>query len=296
EILVVDDGSTDATAEIAAARGARVVTAPPLPAGWAGTPHACAVGADAATGDWLLFADADTVAAPDLVRRAVATASRDDIDVLSPNPAQVVEGFWERVIVPAGFFLLAVTRDVRRLNDPDHPDAVANGQCVLVRTAAYRAFGGHAAVRSEILEDVALARTAASHGWRVVIADGSDHVRTRMYRSASEVWHGLTKNAALVAGGPVPAVPAGLVLLVLGAAPLAVPVLAVGAGGPWSVAAAVTGTALFAGTALKGPRYFGLRRPWGLTLPIGLVASGVITLASAWKTLRGTRAWKGRRY
>jgi chlorobactene glucosyltransferase len=216
--------------------------------------------------------------------------------VLSPHPRQVVVTFWERVIVPAGFFLLMVTRDVRRINDPRSRAAAVNGQCVLVRRSAYDAMGGHRAVAAEILEDVALARVAKREGLRLRVVDGSAFVRTRMYRSFGEIWRGLTKNAALAAGGPTLALPGAVALLGLAVAPVAVPLAAWLWGPAWSVGPALGGSAVWAALAAEGPPHFGLRRGWAVTSPLGLAAVGAITAASAVKTWRGTREWKGRRY
>jgi chlorobactene glucosyltransferase len=296
EVIVVDDGSADRTAAVAAAAGARVVDAGPLPPGWAGKPHACAAGAAAASGDWLLFVDAATVVEPGLVSAALARARGRRLDVLSPHPRQEVVTFWERVVIPAGFFLLAVTRDVRRINDPQRRAAAVNGQCVLFRAAAYRELGGHGAVAGEVLEDVALGREAKRRGLRLEMVDGSRFIRTRMYRSAGEIWNGLTKNAALAAGGPALAAAAVPALLALSVAPAAVPAAAFAAGAPIAGALASAGTVVFAGLALRGPGYFGLPRVWGLALPLGLAAAAALTAGGIVKTLRGTREWKGRRY
>jgi len=293
---VVDDGSADRTAAVADAAGARVVEAGPLPAGWAGKPHACAAGAAAASGEWLVFVDADTVADPGLVSAALARALDRRLDVLSPHPRQEVVTFWERVVIPAGFFLLAVTRDLRRINDPRRRAAAVNGQCVVFRAQAYRAIGGHGAVAGEVLEDVALARVAKQRGLRLEMVDGSRFVRTRMYRSGREIWHGLTKNAAAAAGGPVLAAAAVPALLALALAPIAVPAAAFAAGPGIARVAAIAGTAVFAAMALRGPRFFGLRAAWGAALPLGLAAAAAVTAGGVVKTLRGTREWKGRRY
>jgi chlorobactene glucosyltransferase len=296
EVIVVDDGSTDRTAAVAAAAGARVVEAGPLPPGWAGKPHACAAGAAAASGDWLVFVDADTVAEPGLVSAALARALEQGLDVLSPHPRQEVVTFWERVVIPAGFFLLAITRDVRRINDPRRRAAAVNGQCVVFRAAAYRGMGGHAAVAGEVLEDVALGREAKRRGLRLELVDGSRFIRTRMYRSAGEIWVGLTKNAALAAGGPALAAAAVPALLALAVAPIAVPAAAFAAGPPAAWVAALGGTAAFTRLSLRGPRFFGLAAAWGAALPLGLAAAAAITAAGVVKTLRRSREWKGRRY
>jgi chlorobactene glucosyltransferase len=296
EVIVVDDGSSDRTAAIASGAGARVVAAGPLSPGWAGKPHACATGAAAASGEWLVFVDADTMAEPGLVSAAVSRAVERRLDVLSPHPRQEVATFWERVVIPAGFFLLAVTRDVRRINDPQRRAAAVNGQCVVVRTSAYREIGGHGAVAGEVLEDVALGREAKRRGLRLELVDGSRFIRTRMYRSAGEIWRGLTKNAAQAAGGPALAAAAVPALLGLAAAPVAVPAAALAAGSPLAVAAALGGTTIFIGLSLRGPRFFGLPARWGAALPLGLVSAAAITAAGVVKTLFRAREWKGRRY
>ncbi len=160
-IIVVDDNSTDGTAALVgriAAEDARVVLihGRPPPPGWAGKPHACAQGADAAGAGRLCFLDADTVPRPALMRTAVLAARERGIDLLSLEPFQELGGFAERLIIPSGMFLIAFTQDPSRVNDPTLPDATANGQFLLFRREAYEAVGGFAAVRDEICEDRAL--------------------------------------------------------------------------------------------------------------------------------------------
>jgi hypothetical protein len=156
--------------------------------------------------------------------------------------------------------------------------------------------GGHAAVAGEILEDVAFGREAKRRGLHLEMVDGSAFISTRMYRSGTEIWRGLTKNAAAAAGGPALGALAVAGLLGLAVAPVAVPAAAIAAGSPFSWGAALAGTALFAEVAARGPRFFGLARSWGLALPLGLAAAAAITAASVVETLRHTREWKGRRY
>src|SRR5690348_16899074 len=193
-IFVVNDGSTDRTAqrvqEVAAA-DARVhlIDAESLPDGWTGKSHACWQGAAAAKGMrpqddrcWLCFLDADTVSEAMLLRTAMHAADDRGLEFLSLEPFQELGSFWERLILPVGFFLVAFTGDVRQANDPASPEAHANGQFLLMRREAYEAAGTFAAVRSEIAEDSALARLVKQSGRRVAVVGTQDLIRTRMYR------------------------------------------------------------------------------------------------------------------
>jgi glycosyltransferase involved in cell wall biosynthesis len=204
EIIVVDDGSTDRTRDIAQSfAGLRVISASPLPkdrAGklWTGKNSAIVAGAKQARAQWLLFTDADTVHRPESLARALAEAKRERADLLSYSPEQVVVTFAERAVMPIIFAELAVQYPLHKVRDQHSATAAANGQYLLVRRAAYDAVGGHAAIATEILEDVALARRFRDAGLRIHFRYGGDAVRTRMYRNWAQLREGWTKNLALL--------------------------------------------------------------------------------------------------
>jgi len=259
EIIVVDDGSTDRTAEIAKSfsepgisepgtlnsfragndvgtvtsqvgagalgrptldervpgdrichqpdlRGGapvRVISAPPLPDRWTGKNNAMASGAKIATGKWLLFTDADTVHKPGSLARAVAEAKEQGAALLSYSPEQEVRTFWEKAVMPVIFAELAATYPPKRVNDPTYPIAAANGQYLLISREAYDAVGGHTSISSNLLEDVSMARLVKSSRRRIFFRYGGDAVRTRMYRSWTQMKEGWMKNLALLFKHPV---------------------------------------------------------------------------------------------
>jgi glycosyltransferase involved in cell wall biosynthesis len=206
EVIVVNDQSTDRTAEILADLASRVpklrvLNAGELPRGWVGKNHAVSIGAAAATGDWLLFTDADTFHALGAVRRALADAVDHTAVLVSYSPEQEMETFWERALIPFVYCRLAARFSFARVNDPRRPEAAANGQFLLVLRDAYESVGGHTSVREEILEDVALARRVKQSGYGIYFTAPLGVVRTRMYRSLGAMWQGWTKNLFPLAGG-----------------------------------------------------------------------------------------------
>ena len=212
EIIVVDDASTDRTREIAQGfAGVRVLSPRLLHADvagktWTGKNNAVIAGAKAASAPWLLFTDADTVHLPGSLARALEEAKNERADLLSYSPEQVVVTFAERAVMPVIFAELAAHYPPRKVRDrisgqsskQSSGIAAANGQYILVRRAAYDAVGGHAAVATEILEDVALARIFHNAGQRLYFRYGGDAVRTRMYRNWAQLREGWTKNLALL--------------------------------------------------------------------------------------------------
>src|SRR5712691_2859089 len=199
EVIVVDDHSTDRTREIAASfSGIRVLQARPLPEGWTGKNNAVTTGALAALGEWLLFTDADTVHLPGSLARSLEEARKNKAALLSYSPEQVVKGFWEKAVMPVIFAELASYYRPSEVSDPRSPAAAANGQYLLLTREAYDAIGGHAAVSTSLLEDVALARAVKQSGRKILFRYGGDAVRTRMYRSFSQLREGWTKNLALL--------------------------------------------------------------------------------------------------
>jgi len=210
EIIVVDDASTDRTRAIAQSFAAvRVISAGPLPknkdkdrhqAGklWTGKNNALVAGAKQARAPWLLFTDADTVHRPGSLARALTEAVQEQADLLSYSPEQIVVTFTERAVMPVIFAELAVQYPPRQVRAQSSETVAANGQYILVRRAAYDAVGGHAAVATEILEDVALARRFRDAGQRIHFRYAADAVRTRMYRNWMQLREGWTKNLALL--------------------------------------------------------------------------------------------------
>jgi len=199
EIIVVDDGSTDRTREIAESlAGVRVIAAPPLPAGWTGKNNAVIAGAAAARGAWLLFTDADTVHVAGSLARAVAELREHGAEMLSYSPEQIAVTFWEMAVLPVVFAELARAYPPKEVSDPASPIAAANGQYILIRREAYEAVGGHRAIAESLLEDVALARAMKRAGRKIRFRYAADAVRTRMYRNFRQLREGWTKNLALL--------------------------------------------------------------------------------------------------
>ncbi|MGH2441889.1 MAG: glycosyltransferase [Chloroflexota bacterium] len=192
EVVVVDDGSSDGTGWLADSHGARVIRVDMLPNGWTGKAFACHTGARDTAGEWILFTDADTAHAARSLGAALQAAQARNADVLSLLCRQECGTFWERVLLPYAYFLYFA--GASGLNGNSRT-AVANGQYILCRRKAYEDFGGHAAVRSSLIEDVDLARRAAAAGYRVVLLRGEALVRVRMYRGLFGIWEGFGKNS-----------------------------------------------------------------------------------------------------
>lgn len=159
ELLVVDDGSRDATAQIAAAAGARVLSAPPPPAGWAGKPHACAVGAAAVCSDVVVFVDADVAPHARMLDQLAREVDEDPRALVSVQPWHTPRGAVEQLSVMFNVTALMGSAAFTVFG-PGASACVAFGPVMASSRVSYDSVGGHAspAVRAAILEDIALAR------------------------------------------------------------------------------------------------------------------------------------------
>ncbi len=297
EIVVVDDGSTDRTREIAGSfAGVQVVDAGPLPAGWSGKNNALTAGVRLAKGEWLLFTDADTVHRPGSLARALAEAQAQGAALLSYSPEQEVHGFWERAVMPVVFAELAGRYRPAEVSDPGSAAAAANGQYLLISREAYEAVGGHAAIAASLLEDVALARAVKRSGRKIFFRFGGDAVRTRMYRSFGQMREGWTKNLALLfpSAGRLAVLRLMEFGLIAGSA-----VVAVGFGFGGRDRAAILPTALL--VILAGLFVLRIRRvhfSWSSNVlaVMGLPMFSYLLWRSRAFYRRGKVSWKGREY
>jgi dolichol-phosphate mannosyltransferase len=197
EVLVVDDGSADATADVARAHGARIVDGAPLPDGWVGKPWALQQGLEAARGELVVSLDADTRPRTGLVR-ALARAL-EDADLVTAGCRFACDTAGERFLHPS-FLATLVYRfgpSDAAGRAPRPARLLANGQCTAVRRSALLEAGGYALAAGHMTDDAALARGLARRGWRVAFRDGGDLVAVDMHASAREVWREWGRSIAL---------------------------------------------------------------------------------------------------
>jgi chlorobactene glucosyltransferase len=283
----------------------RVTGAPELPPGWFGKQWACATGASVASGDLLLFTDADTWHSPDLLPRAVNAIGEGGASLLSVAGHQEMHSFWERVIQPQMFALLSIryggTEHVSNARRAE--DVIANGQFILVRRNAYDAVGGHAAVRDRVAEDMSLAQEFFRSGRRVLLLSAVEQFSTHMYASFRELIEGWRKN--IYAGGRHAALGGRLGRTVYPALLVALPIIellppaglllsAVGLlSAAWLVwSAIVVGVTLVFWAAIY--RFMGASVLYALVYPLGLAT---LLYIAAGAVIRGRRVqWKERTY
>lgn len=171
QLIVVDDRSTDATPDILrrlADEDRRLIVArvDQLPEGWLGKCHACWMGTQRATGEWLLFSDGDVHMSPDLLVRAVATAERDAADHVTLWPGLNSCGLVTRGSLLAWGQLMSLYAPPAQINADRGRRGVGVGAFNLVRAAAYRAVGGHEALRMQVVDDMKLGLLLRRAGFR----------------------------------------------------------------------------------------------------------------------------------
>jgi len=302
EVIVVDDRSTDGTAElIEPVMGGRLrlVRGTDPPPGWFGKQWAIMQGYRVATGELLLFTDADTRHEPELLPRSVRALQAERVDLFTVLPRQEMRTFWERLIQPHVFFALgARAGNIARINRTRLDwNAIANGQFILTTRTAYERAGMHEAVRHSIADDLALAQNYVRSGKDIFLAHAPEFMATRMYGSLREIIAGWSKNLALGAPLMMPPIPFVRALLpyvmwMPALAWVAPPVVWLLTGG-FGFAAIATIVSLLTWIIIYAAE--GAPVWYALLYPLGAAMVAFIMLRSA---IRGRRLveWRGRVY
>lgn len=200
EILIVDD-STDNTVEVienivGEDERFKIIKQEKLPSGWIGKSHALQQGSTQASGEWLLFIDADTYYDSELIERAVQYAIENKIDLLSLMPCNICESFWEKVIqpIPLGVIILFLCRT----NKSESKVAVAFGPFILIKHSVFNKVGGYETIKSKMLDDAQMAQLVKRSGFKINLVNAQSMMEIRMYERFSEIWEGWSKNISMV--------------------------------------------------------------------------------------------------
>ncbi len=308
ELVVLDDGSTDDTAGCvrrlqeewraggAGPRDFRLETGVGLPVGWAGKAHACWELSRHARGEWLLFLDADTRHAADLLSGAWSAARDTGADFLSTFPRQETGSAGEALTVPFIYWVLFTLLPLHLAQRRPWPALTAAcGQFLFIRESAYQETGGHSAIRASLHDGLHLARLFKSAGKRVRLADLSASISCRMYRGWGECWGGFTRNAYQALGAFPALVTVTLLETVLFLCPYLFLGLGAAQGWPGWAWLCLVQVLLLVGIQVSLRRRFGY--PWlTVTLhPAGIAALVAIQWVSWWRAVtHAPTAWKGR--
>lgn len=307
-LIIVDDRSEDNTgfvARRAAGDDSRLTVQriESLPPGWMGKSHALWSATRLATSDWLLFLDADCRLLPGGLAAALAYAHRRKLDMLSLWPRDASVGFWERLLIPLAGAMIAIWYGSPRVNQPNAPEAFANGQFILIKRSAYRTIGGHEAVRDAIIEDIPLARRVKNAGYSTCAALGASVCAVRMYGSLGEIYRGWRRIYAGVLSRRQIALSVASIVFGSLAPYIIFPVALawwIQSTNPWAASWLVASSAHLAALMATSVRFFGLARCrlrylWIYPLScVGVIA--ILCSAFLCLTSRRVEVWRGTEY
>ncbi len=296
EILVVDDQSTDATAAVAVANGARVIPGKALPEGWYGKPWACQQGARAATGDWLLFLDADLVVAPGGLERLAGLAEAEPDAVHSVCPHHRIERPYEEL---SAFFnaIMLLGTNAFTARGREAGETGLFGQAMLLSRESYEAVGGHGRVSNRVLENFHLAAHFRAAGIPCRAYTGRGTLAMRMFpEGLSALIRGWSKGFVSGAGATPRAAMVGVSCLLSGLIMMTIALTFLPLAGPTAKIAILTAYLLGVVQAWHVLRQAGTFHVFNaLLFPIALGFYLTVFFGALRRSKRGgTVSWKGR--
>lgn len=309
DVIVVDDESTDRTANIVdsvrlANKRVRLLKSSKLPLGWTGKTHALNIGARAASGDMLLFTDADVEFQGQAIESAVDYALSSNVDHISAVFCNDCRTIGERLCAP----LLMTIAVLSVLGSYRFGKGAALGAFNLIKRDRYDTWGGHDTIRDHVVDDVALARLVRKSGGTSRVLDLSQAVKVRLFVGIRGFWHAVCRSALPFLSWPWPLVVAsGLVVLIAalyllgGALGLVVIPVLFERGYEMKVIVPLSSCALTYSIllipVLKSHRFVNCHMAWGVAYPLPLLIMAVAVVYSAGRVALGMPVvWKGREY
>ena len=299
EIIVVNDRSTDDTAAILknlarACDRLKVIQIAQLPHGWLGKNHALYVGAQQASGDYLLFTDADVIMHPTALSRAISFMQQGNLDHLAVSPQFSQKGTLLNILVGTFLCLFTLGKKPWKASNPKSPFYMGIGAFNLIAADAYKQIGTHQRIAMRPDDDIMLGRLVKKNHLRQDVLNGIGMINIEWYPSLGEMVRGLEKNA--FAGLNYSLLFVALTCLCLFTFlvfPLPAVFLTAGAARILNVLALAVWTISYADNARfwKIPLWHGIALPFGTALLIYTIANAVC------RTLRnGGITWRGSHY
>lgn len=300
DVVAIDDRSTDQTGVILddLARETERLTVlhiDTLPPGWLGKLHALDRGTQRATGDWLVFADADVVFEPDTIARAIGHAAARELDCLALIPQVRSAGPLGDLVFEAAGAFIGVTGRWWEVRDPERSAFAGGGAFILVRREAFERTPGFAWLRLEVADDMGLGQMMKHHG-RADIALAGGAVSLRWYRDYADIARKMQKNFFGIVGGFSVArtLAAAALLAWLGAFPAAA---LLPTSTPWPLVIPAAGLACLCASAILTARWLGRSTLSAALAPLGLLLMSAVIVRAAWVGHRvGGIEWRGQRY
>ena len=297
DILVVDDQSRDSTGEVAqrsGVAGVRVIAGAALPEGWTGKVWAQAQARPFLHRPLVLLLDADIALAPGLIATLRARLRERRLGLASLMAELPMEGFWERLLIPAFIYFFKLVYPFHIANSPSKRVAAAAGGCVLLELRALDAVGGFASLRDAIIDDCALARRVKDAGFGTWIGLTRSVTSHRRYRGLGDIWRMVARTAFTQLRYSWLLLSLCTLLMVIC---FLSPALIAFSPELSARAIAIAAWLLMWLAYLPTLRFYRLPASWGLLMPF----TGLLFLAMTWDSARryllGERsAWRGRRY
>ena len=299
-VIVVNDHSTDRTREIAdslARRDCRVTVIhdPRLIDGWLGKTNAMRHGLAESTAPYVVFADADVIHAPQCFVSALGELKNRQIDFLSLCPSFEFESFWENALLPHSFIAGTLQFAMQRINDDVSPNAAAAGAFMITRREVLQRVSGLERIKSEVLDDVALATLIKHSGFRTRMTFAPDLVRVRLFKGNRDAFWGLTKNILAALDHVWMAVPAMFLPVFVYWIPIATAALGVMRQNAMMIAAGLSAYVVQAGLLLILVRLCRFRLAKALCFPLAAIpVMCCIAKALYYRCAREAVAWRGR--